>query len=424
MPEAILPQHFDFKRVKPNLLLLRKLKRSDLLQADRRGGLVLLKTRKERLKFYFLNAVTFGRARRAVNDALYYTTQSFLYEMRTPHYKPHLLMLLKRKRAVIEDVIEKLTLIDVDTTEVKKKLREFTLSLYLQLKILASVKKACLRAKETTLIKDVKQALTFHVSPIKTIRGFSGTYIMRNREYKPVGVFKPFDEEIGSPNNPTGNRQRGPLGSEDIRRGVAAGTCLHREVAAFEVSKFLHLNLVPKTTYATFPSQLLLNLEKKFSKYQGEEQKYGSFQEYKEGFISFGKFSKEEQAKAPLFELQKLFILDVIIGHLDRHFANILYDGKTLVAIDNGLAFSSKKQLYKHWYWLELPQLKEPLLPEVKEIISNISSQNLLKQLYKRCYLPLLALEHTKERIHILQEGAKQNLTPIQITEPFTGNGV
>ena len=63
--------------------------------------------------------------------------------------------------------------------------------------------------------------------------GTSGSYILNGPgdDSKPLGVFKPIDEEPFAPNNPRG--MNAPFGSETCRPGVKSGESTLREVFAY-----------------------------------------------------------------------------------------------------------------------------------------------------------------------------------------------
>lgn len=69
--------------------------------------------------------------------------------------------------------------------------------------------------------------------PELTFEGTSGTYFLKNRDKRPLCVFKPVDEEAFAPNNP--RNLVGPFGSPSLRKGVLSGEGSIREVAAYMI---------------------------------------------------------------------------------------------------------------------------------------------------------------------------------------------
>lgn len=73
----------------------------------------------------------------------------------------------------------------------------------------------------TNLVLNVQSGLNAGKRPKLAAEGTSGTYFLENNQKKVVGVYKPFDEEPYTPNNPRGFA--GELGGEGIRKGILSG---------------------------------------------------------------------------------------------------------------------------------------------------------------------------------------------------------
>lgn len=400
---------FDLSFVYRNLTLLSE--SSYELESDSFGRLSL-----RNRGFFLRNLFTLGREKRRLKKATICTVMSFLYPIRTPLIPNKILLLMNKKSALIEKIMEQRG----KTKEIEETLQEFKTIMYVQYIIVKKASKACSFAKETREVTKVKMALKQGVNPILMIRGFSGTYLMRSLDYKKVGVFKPFDEEMMAPNNPSGNDFRGPLGVRSVRSGLLVGLGMHREVAAYLVSKKLKLNIVPKTIYASFSDPIFGGIQGLIvRKRTASKEKWGSFQDFKQDFLSLVKFSKEQLALISIERIQALFILDVVIGHLDRHFANILCNGPEIFAIDNGLSFPDKKSVFKEWHWRHMPQLDIPVLEELSEKVFKLDALALAKQLQKRCSLSYSDVMYMIERIEVLRQGIKAKLTCKEIVERF-----
>jgi len=73
----------------------------------------------------------------------------------------------------------------------------------------------------TNLILNVQSGLNAARKPRLASEGTSGTYFLENNQKKVVAVYKPYDEEPYTPNNPRG--YTGELGSQGIRKGILSG---------------------------------------------------------------------------------------------------------------------------------------------------------------------------------------------------------
>lgn len=71
------------------------------------------------------------------------------------------------------------------------------------------------------MLGDVKTGFLNDIRPKLAEHGTSGTYLLYNNLHKTVAIFKPFDEEPYTPNNPRG--YVGDLGSTGLRHGILSG---------------------------------------------------------------------------------------------------------------------------------------------------------------------------------------------------------
>lgn len=81
------------------------------------------------------------------------------------------------------------------------------------------------------LLQDLQIAFSRRMNPKLSEEGTGGTYLVYNVRGRPIGVFKPHDEEAFAPNNPRG--YVGKFGQAGFRAGVVSGEGATREVAAF-----------------------------------------------------------------------------------------------------------------------------------------------------------------------------------------------
>lgn len=407
------PEQFQCEYVRPNLYCLKTLKSDEHLSADKKGK---LKVQNKTFKETLLNFLCFFGPSFRVSQVIEYTLIAYLYEIRDPLNKQKILTILEKKRGIVEGILKNLELLEERKFSLKRSralLRRFVVQSYVRLNVIKKADLATRRRGKLKVFDEINAALKMGVLPKLTIKGLSGVYIMRGREYQPLGVFKPFDEEIRAPNNPSGINYRGVLGERSVRSGIRVGECLHREVAAYYVDRFLSLNMVPKTYYARFTHSFFGGLKKA----RVVKEKWGSFQEFLEGFSVLSKWKKEDLLTIPVEEVQKIFILDLIIGHLDRHFSNILFNREKVVAIDNGLSFSDREEGLDVLHWKHLPQCKEALKSSSRDLIEKIDADELAEFLHKKCELPQEALEKMKNRIAFLKEEMNKKSTPFQVAE-------
>jgi len=226
------------------------------------------------------------------------------------------------------------------------------------------------------LISLVKEGLEVH-PPEMCEDGLNGTYFLRDKTGRMVAVFKPQDEEGNSENNPKRANNDDSPHLDD--KGILDGEGAYREVAAYLLDKETGFAGVPRTTMITI-------VHPSFGKETNglTKTKVGSLQQFVQNDgaswdIGFGAF--------PDHEVQKIAAFDLRIFNNDRHGGNMLMkmkeDGEyTLTPIDHG--FSLPSTMNRAWFdWLTWPQVKKPILPEIKSYISNIDSTKDIKALEK-----------------------------------------
>ena len=70
-------------------------------------------------------------------------------------------------------------------------------------------------------MEEVQSGFLNGAKPHLTDNGTSGTYFLENHHHKNVAIFKPYDEEPFTPNNP--RNFVGELGGPGFRRGILSG---------------------------------------------------------------------------------------------------------------------------------------------------------------------------------------------------------
>ena len=209
--------------------------------------------------------------------------------------------------------------------------------------------------------------------------GTTGSYFLDK-----IGVYKPQDEEWGMPNNKSDPYQYNPQYAADMqmrknapRRGYIQGTGYLRERSAHTIGGRFG---APPTAIIEVPFK---------GAAKNATLKKGSFQLFvKGGPIAL---MTDEQKKAiPVKEMQRIALLDLLIGNSDRNQGNLFYDPQTgkLGPIDHALAFLDSLDPYGEigyseiaCEWLVFPQTDQPLDPDLlKEMLGldlDIESQKL-----------------------------------------------
>ncbi|ESP00418.1 hypothetical protein LOTGIDRAFT_140716 [Lottia gigantea] len=288
--------------------------------------------------------------------------------------------------------------------------------------------------------EDVRQAeiaIEANIFPERIYQGSSGSYFVKNKDNKTIGVFKPKDEEPYGQLNPKWTKWMQKLCCPCCfgRSCLVLNQGYLSEAGASLVDQKLFLNIVPKTkvvklasktfnynafdrTKASAKQNLYENVPAvgKHFKRLGLPPKVGSFQlfvnGYKDADFWLRRFESEALPESTARKFQHLFerlvVLDYIIRNTDRGNDNwlIKYEPAcadqgdewsmvehpeiSLAAIDNGLAFPYKhpdewRAYPYHWAWL--PQAKIPFSDEIKELVlPQINDMNFVQDLCEDLY--------------------------------------
>ncbi|TDH65774.1 hypothetical protein CCR75_003898 [Bremia lactucae] len=193
-----------------------------------------------------------------------------------------------------------------------------------------------------------------------TSEGCGGAYFLTAdwscscHKKKPLGIFKPRDEEYMAPKNPRGFvKETSVVGVSEhpVNKGFRVGNGALRERAAYLLDQaYGSFSGVPETTLMV----LCLN---------GEE-KEGSMQR----FVA-SQCSAEDMGtlKFAIPEVHKIGILDVRLFNTDRHAGNILLSARlneqtyAMTPIDHGFCLPAYKHLDSATFdWLHWPQAEFP----------------------------------------------------------------
>lgn len=399
----MLGVHFNF--VKRNLLLILKLQKTDFLVVKKGGQLEKVEGRLRR-KTIILNALFLNQQSKKALKAIVSTFTVFLHEMKNPldlkalkltfdktlYFANQALLKisLHPKYYIIENVIKAL----IDDYE-KKTLKQIDIISDLQKAVSNTLK------KPHFIYQDALEGMKSK-APTKATIGASGAYLMYGKKRGISGVFKPFDEEIGAPNNPSKRAYRGPIGSKLQGYQTFVGKGIFKEVAAFRVSEILKLGIVPHTSFAKFKSDKFHITTEGFY-LRGFKEKIGSLQEFYAGYKHFYEFSKSNLENLPVDQLHRIFVLDVVIGNMDRNFANLLTNGLKIVAIDHGLCLSDRQSKLSIDALKELPQFNIPVFGSLKDKVLSICPESLKKILRNECFIEEKSLNLMVDRIKILK---------------------
>jgi len=267
------------------------------------------------------------------------------------------------------------------------------------------------------ILNEIMSALAIGLSPQLAFDGTAGTYMMRDQNKQPVGIFKPIDEEAYAPNNPRG--YVGDFGQTSFRNGILSGEGVIREVASYMLDHE-HFSTVPPTIFAEamhpsfnyassqevdsngfgnntkqytniISSLIEPNLSEQSSASTAETSQKSSKVQTKIGmkYGSLQYFVRSDDVASNLSsdlfsvdEVHKIIILDLRILNLDRNDGNILVKkreskveskkkGKSrgteksiayqLIPIDHSLSIPDSLEIYSYDIcWMEWDQVHSP----------------------------------------------------------------
>lgn len=267
----------------------------------------------------------------------------------------------------------------------------------------------------------ISEASKAPLLPEATQGGTSGSYFLKNRGGKKIGVFKPQDEEIFMPNNPRGRNAQYFEERLGPRSGHIQGTSFLKEIAAYSIAKDL-FDHVPLTTKIEIPFR-------KMPESASVIRKMGSFQAFAEGEPIEGLIT-EQIRDMPIKEVQKMALFDLMVGNSDRNMGNALYDSseEVLTPIDHGLVFLDSLDWMGGYpvselscQWVVWPQVRQPL---EEELATSFSDYNL--NLEKKCQdlgeleISEGSIREHKIRIIFLKEALAKDLTLAKIAQLCT----
>ncbi len=299
----------------------------------------------------------------------------------------------------------------------------------------------------------------------------SGTYVVPNRRGEDWAIFKPQEQELGGPQNPSWMLWLLDINTDPLK--IPKGTCYLRERAAY---------LLDAGGFANVPATFITELaHKKFDvSFWGKPVKplKGSFQLFisnckpahdafqSEWFIPptlkkeqgtsavYHQFSKIQRYISWIFcdmlkrewlvppetnrcivwlvraihwirnffypridaqTIHKMGIFDIRVLNSDRHFGNFLIDDqKRIVPIDHGQILPGTAA-YIRFEWMRTLQAREPFNPATLAYIEQLDPERDAKVLNEVGILEEDSIERMKLSTRLLQACAKRGLTLFQI---------
>ncbi len=391
--EKISGPPFNPYLTKESLLAMILQKKEEKLILSSKG--VFLRSKKRSWP-YFQNKKHEKEARLKV-----FTT--FCHPLKNPIYKPYLRLVLQKTNHFAQRALEaiELQIGHEEKKDLQAIIQGYEKATIYQLRLISLMERVVKR-RHHPLVDEAKKALEEGKTPVRPSHGASGSYFMPGIAHTITGLFKPYDEEIGAPNNPRKISLRGVLGKKSRYFQIAVGEGALREMAAFEIDRALKLSIVPYTTCVDFEHPLFFDNAEGMH-LQASKKKIGSFQQFRAGFYHIYEVSERALEGITLDALQRVVILDILLGNQDRNGSNLLTNGHEVVAIDHGYSLSpSLLRVPLLRKFRNLPQMQQPFLPFLQEKVQNFPIEKLLWKLRKKAFIDESSLERFQERLALL----------------------
>lgn len=298
-------------------------------------------------------------------------------------------------------------------------------------KLIQSVKKISPRLYDPSTLNDLKDlvkrpevaeaklALKKGQTPELLSDGVNGSYILKDRNGSPLGIFKPREQEVGCSQNPKHFALMGDLVQKQF--GIKPGTSYQRERVAY---------LLDQEGFANVPKTDIARIAKRHFRYYEEGHYTGSFQRFIPGckhawdhyqiLPSF--LSSARGHLIPEHEIHKIAILDIRLLNCDRHLQNFLVDDKwNTHPIDHGYTLPSNASSLR-FNWMNFSQSKTAFTDEECEYIQSLDVNRDLALIKKK--IPSISAEalfRFKIASLLLKKAAERGLTPYQIGELMIG---
>jgi len=414
-------QNFNALNFKDNIKSIRARGKHDWLRANREGKLFQVSSSWGKFWIWLQNKLSLGAFHERLERAIYLSFFSMTLEFLNPLDREIFKDFVERKLQMMNRLLKCLE--EVNGGEFGKRgsiehnIQLFHRRSFIQAKIIKQMHQAVQQVRKPEIVKLAEEGLRAGFTPHLVGQGKSGSYWMRSKEAEVLGLFKPFDEEPFAINNPTKGGRITFLGDRKMRPGVCVGEAAHNEVAAFQLDKFFGFGIVPKTYYASFTDRAFYSRLDPLHK--SPHKKYGSFQEYIEGFISFYEIAASEVPKIPLDEYQTLLFFDLISGNGDRHLDNLLIGDEKLAAIDHAYCFPDVASSIETICWSLKPHTDKLFHPDIKKLANHFPFESLSWKLRKRCFRSYRSMERLRERVALFRAAVNADLTAHQMSFLF-----
>jgi hypothetical protein len=240
-----------------------------------------------------------------------------------------------------------------------------------------------------------------------------------------LAIFKPRENEIGTELSKA-KHGRFICSKEGILPGESA---LLELLAYYLDQKFGGRFHVPPTWFAEVAAANLSYRRNRCVK------KEGAFQLFLSDCKTFDQITGEEASSLSRQQVQTIATWDILTFNADRNAQNLLIrrgpDGRVqLIPVDHGCILPTEAQSGGEFCWLDLPQVQEPICPELDEFIDGLTSAPL-----RTCIEELRAIgvhpmqiKHLEEKILVhevviamLKYGKNQGLSLYEIALFCTG---
>lgn len=278
-------------------------------------------------------------------------------------------------------------------------------------------------------------ALKLGVAPFPISEGVNGSYFLKDLSGHPIGVFKPWDEEVLSKHSSSRIRTFKSL-TESFKvcatiTSLQSGNGYKSEVMASLLSREFDLDTVPTTRKETFRSVHFAPKKVKTGSFQlyvpnsytaGKMFGISSKRSYLVGGKKWIKIRKRSQKlicqKLTQEQFERLAETDFAICAIDRSLNNLLFSEQGVFCIDNGISFPfhhpttvmSRLNLYP---WEHYPHAKRPFGPEAKKrILRNLEQLDALLASFdeKGLITHESQIETTRERYRTLAFFAEHDI--------------
>jgi hypothetical protein len=260
------------------------------------------------------------------------------------------------------------------------------------------------------LLLEVQEGLAAGHSPERILHGVNGTYFMKDKNGKKIGIFKPTDEEFHAPED------------DSSSFGLLPGEAAVREAAAFRVAREHET-----PSYINVPPTGLVRIASPCSTFAPDAPfdaapvvKTGSLQTFVDADGDSEEFGS---SRFSVDDVHRIGVLDVQILNCDRNAENLLVqerdDGTvSLVPIDHGFSMPGGLSLgYGRFEWLNFEASSKPFSPETLAYIEAIDVERIIAMLRQDLNIRAECLDAVRAANTFLKRAAARGWTLREIGE-------